>query len=69
MKQAGENRNLWRANDPNWDYNNAGDKANCQTAIWNLVEAIRACGELGVNWMEVQECRQRLVECPSDYGR
>ena len=57
----------WPANDSNWDYNNAGDRANCQTAIRDLVKAIRACGELGVNWTKVQECRQRADEQPSDY--
>ncbi|KAF1396478.1 hypothetical protein FQV23_0003392, partial [Spheniscus humboldti] len=57
----------WLANDPNCDYNNAGDRANCQTAIRNLVEAIRSCGELGLNWTKVQEHRQRLDEHSSDY--
>ena len=54
MRQAGGNRNPWLTNDPNWDYNNAGDRANCQTAIRNLVEAVSVCGELGVNWTKLQ---------------
>lgn len=29
-RQAGGKRNPWLANDPNCDYNNAGDRANCQ---------------------------------------
>lgn len=33
------------------------------------MEAIRACGELGVNWTKVRECRQRLDGHPSDYWR
>lgn len=53
-------RNPWLANDPNWDYNNAEGRANCQTAIQILVEAIRTCVESGMNWTKVQECRQRL---------
>ena len=32
-QQAGGNRNLWLANDPNWDYNNAGDRAVCPTGL------------------------------------
>lgn len=67
MQEAGGNRNPWPSKDPNWAYNNAGDRANCQTAISNLVEAIRACRELGIDWTEVQECRQMLDERPSDY--
>jgi len=42
-RQAGGNRNPWPANDPNWDYNNAGDRANCQTAFgiqWKLSELV-----------------------------
>lgn len=32
------------------------------------MEAIRVCGESGVNWTKVQECRQRLEEHISDIG-
>lgn len=31
------------------------------------MEAIRSCGELGLNWTKVQERRQRLDEHSSDY--
>lgn len=44
-QQAGGDRNPWPANEPNWEYNNADDRAACETGIQKLVEAIRACGE------------------------
>lgn len=32
------------------------------------MEAIKACGESGVNWTKAQECRQWLEEHLSDFG-
>ena len=56
-------------NDPNGDYNILRDREAHQTALRNLVETMRACGEVRVNWAKVQKCRQRIDEHPSDFWR
>lgn len=59
-QQAGGAETPWPANDPNRDSNNANERVACQTALRNLVEAIRACRELGVSWAKVQECKGQM---------
>lgn len=40
----------------------------CPELRYNLLEAVKACGESGVNWTKTQECRQWLEEHLSDFG-
>ena len=51
-RQVGGGRNPWPTLNPNWNYNMAGDRAHCQTALRNLIEAIGACGERRVMFTE-----------------
>lgn len=63
--QAGESQTACPWVDPDLACNNQTD--NCQTVAADLINVIRACEEIRVNWTKVQECRQRPEEHPSDY--
>jgi len=67
IAQKGNGLHPWPEQNPAWDVTTTEGLQAYQTAVYQLVEAVRQTGERVTDWTKVMECRQKPDEHPSDY--